>query len=374
MPAKSVYSLGEMISFQWAHPRGKLRTLTYLCLFLLLATLAAPQSVKTESAPDRAPILEALRWVRSAPLHPRQFDYVMTVRVRLLFFWVGKDDVGGGYIRQGISEEDPRDEFLQVLFGSDPAKAPRAINRWGAGSEVVRHKAPVGDAASNDDVLASAFFGFMKSSRGKSVSEMQEELRKEKEQGQHQFTGIISRVDPNQATSLIVPLTSNQDFTLHQYGDAEPLMLQELSSSQLPVRALDNASICPRAGEFLGTVSELMRVAMQNPKSVMSLCYVHDAQANTLTLEHVEPLKQLNVKVNSAKGGALADATYKDMLQADFNSVHQATNKRVYFTIILGTQGTLRGVPVQIRYQPNFWFQVVLNLLPQTSATQAATK
>src|SRR5450432_461762 len=101
MPAKSVYSLGEMISFQRAHPRGKLRTLTYLCLFLLLATLAAPQSVKTESAPDRAPILEALRWVRSAPLHPRQFDYVMTVRVRLLFFWVGKDDVGGGYIRRG---------------------------------------------------------------------------------------------------------------------------------------------------------------------------------------------------------------------------------------------------------------------------------
>jgi hypothetical protein len=93
-----------------------------------------------------------------------------------------------------------------------------------------------------------------------------------------------------------------------------------------------------------------------------------------LTLEHVEPLKQLNVKVNSAKGAALTDATYKDMLQADFDSVHQATSKRVYFTIVLGTEGTLRGVPVQIRYQPNFWFQIVLNLLPQPSATQAATR
>jgi hypothetical protein len=70
----------------------------------------------------------------------------------------------------------------------------------------------------------------------------------------------------------------------------------------------------------------------------------------------------------------ITDATYKDMLQADFVSVHQATSKRVYFTIVLGTQGALRGVPVQIRYQPNFWFQVVLNLLPQTPAVQDAQR
>ena len=68
----------------------------------------------------------------------------MTARVRLLFFWAGKDDVGGGYIRRGVSKDDPRQELLQVLFGSDPAKAPRAINRWGAGTEVVWHKDPVG--------------------------------------------------------------------------------------------------------------------------------------------------------------------------------------------------------------------------------------
>jgi hypothetical protein len=41
----------------------------------------------------------------------------------------------------------------------------------------------------------------------------------------------------------------------------------------------------------------------------------------------------------------------------------------VYFTIVLGTQGALRGVPVQIRYQPNFWFQVVLNLLPKSPSS-----
>jgi hypothetical protein len=66
-----------------------------------------------------------LLWVRNSSRHLAQYDYLMTARVHLLFFWVGKDDVGSGYIRRGMSTEDPRMEFIQVLFGSDPEKAPR---------------------------------------------------------------------------------------------------------------------------------------------------------------------------------------------------------------------------------------------------------
>ena len=124
--------------------------------------------------------------------------------MRLIFFWAGKDDVGGGYIRRGIAAADPREEMLQVLFGSDPAKAPRAINRWGAGTEAVWHKDPVSNeikSSSADDVVASTFFGFMKSSAGKSVSEMQDELKKEKSGGAHQFKGIVSQVETGHARS-----------------------------------------------------------------------------------------------------------------------------------------------------------------------------
>jgi hypothetical protein len=186
---------------------------------------------KTTNA-DRVPIVEALGWVRSAPRDVAEFDYVMTARVRIVFFWAGKDDVGGGYIRMGVSKSDPRQELLQVLFGSDRAKAPRAINRWGAGTEVVWHKDPAVHPAKIDDVTASAFFGFMKSSKGKSVSEMQEELRKEKNGGEHQFTGILSRVEAGHAISLIVPLPSSEGYNLLQYAEAEPVMLERLSSSE----------------------------------------------------------------------------------------------------------------------------------------------
>ena len=335
-------------------------------ILLALLSMLVPSSARTTSA-DLVPIVEALAWVRSAPRDIPQFDYVMTARVRLLFFWAGKDDVGGGYIRMGVSKSDPRQELLQVLFGSDPAKAPRAINRWGAGTEVIWHKDPAIHPAKIDDVTSTAFFGFMKSSKGKSVSEMQEELRKEKNGGDHQFTGILSRVEPGRAISLIVPLASSQDYNLHQYAEAEPVMLEKLSTSERPARSLDNAPGCSRAGEFLGAVSQLNDIAIAGGKAPQSLCYIYDAEVDTLTLEHIETIRKLDVKVNSSKGGILTQSSYDELLQADFVSANQTTGRRVNFTILLGTQGPQRGVPVQIRYQPNWWFQIVLNLLPKTS-------
>ena len=101
---------------------------------------------------------------------------------------------------------------------------------------------------------------------------------------------------------------------------------------------------------------------------------MYDAQVNTLTLERIEPIQKLNVKVNSAKGGTLTEQAYDELLEGDFVSANQATGRRVNFTISMGTQGALRGVPVQIRYQPNWWFQVVLNLLPKTASPEPAER
>jgi len=339
--------------------RGSLVRLLGALLFVVFPLSANPTAL------DRAPILEALGWMRTPPANSIQFDYVMTARVRLLFFWAGKDDVGGGFIRRGVAKDDPHQELLQVLFGSDPAKAPRAINRWGAGTEVVWHRAEVSSSSKSDDVVASAFFGFMKGSKGKSVSEMQDELKKEKDRGEHQFTGILSRVDAGHAISLTVPLASNIDFNLHQYAEAEPLMLEKLSASERPARVLRDTGDCSRAGEFLGTVAELLESALQGNTGPLSLCYVYDAQLNTLTIEHAVAVPKLVVKVNGAKGGTLAEQTYTDLLETDFVSTHKETGKRVFFAVFVGRRGDLRGVPVQIRYQPNWWFQVVLNLLPR---------
>jgi hypothetical protein len=327
--------------------------------------LPAARADEPAAAANRE-IAEALRWVRSAPESAADYEYVMTVRVRLLLFWAGKDDVGGGYIRRGFLAEDRRQELIQVLFGSDPAKAPRAINRWGAGTEIVWHKNPAGADGGGDDVVSSAFFGFMKSSRGKSAAEMQEELKKERERGEHSFTGILSRVDAGRAVSVVVPLASQTDFTLHQYAEAEPLILEKLGGTDRPIKEVKDLAGCGRASEFLATVSELVRLALQGEKAPKTLCYVYDAQVHTLRMERAAPVKKLTIQVKGARGGVLVERTYDDLLEVEFVSTNKTTGKRSEFTIEVGTKNELRGVPVQIRYQPNWWFQVVLNLRPES--------
>jgi hypothetical protein len=339
--------------------------------FLLSFLLTLPilflfsQTSRPDTA-DRQPVIEALSFVRSLPTADREFDYIMTARVRLLLFWVGKDDVGGGYVRRGYSPEDPHQEIFQVLFGSDPAKAPRAINRWGAGTEIVWHRnsavPSVKDKSKDkDDVVSSVFYGFMKSSRGKSVSEMQEELKKEKDGGEHLFSGILSRAEPGKAVSLIVPMSSPQDYNLHDYQKASSLMLEKMMVSDRVPRISSDSASCSRASEFLGSVAELLEGALNGAKSPASVCYVYDAKVHTLTLEHTEAVPTLPVKLHAAHGVVLQEANYDHLLQADFSST-QKDGKPSSFTILVGTQGDLRGVPVQIRYQPNWWFEVVLNL------------
>lgn len=346
----------------------KIAAPTLLATFLIgILSVFLPAS---SPVADRSAIDEALGWVRNSPQHFVEYNYIMTARVRLLFFWAGKDDVGGGYIRRGVSSGDRSMDFIQVLFGSDPQKAPRAINRWGAGTEVSWHKV-LASAASSEDVTASAFFGFMKSSQGKSVGEMQSELAREKERGEHAFTGILSRVESSRAVSLVVPLLSDTDYNLHDYDRVEPVMLERLAGSQRPLRTLDDSSRCERSAGFLATLAELMDAALQAQAAPLSRCYIYDAQENTLSLDKATPVESLDVLLRGPNNVVLLNTTHKHLLQLDFTSSHTSTGKKVYFTVYEGTRGALRGVPVQICYQPNWWFQVILNLRPEKAAAPA---
>ena len=176
-----------------------------------IALTAAASPSDLAGSGDAPALSEALQWLSVPPRFHALYDFEMTVQVRLLLFWIGKDDVGGGYIKIGQAADDSSLEVIRLLFGSDPAKA-HGINRWGAGTEVVRRR-------SNGAAQASAFLGFMKSSKGESVGAMRQELSKEKREGQHRFEAIISRVDRGHAVSATVPFYLDHDFDL---GELEP--------------------------------------------------------------------------------------------------------------------------------------------------------
>ncbi len=336
-----------------------------LTLAVLLSATSLPLGTAANAPPGTAEqdaLQEAAGWIGRADKIESEYDYVMTCKVRLLLFWAGKDDVGGGYVRIGKASGEARQQMIQILFGSDPAKAPLAINRWGAGTEVLRN-------ADSGQPAESAFFGFMKSSKGQSVVAMQRELSKEKTNGDHLFEAIISRVDEGQALTTSVPYKSNRDYDLHQYPEAEKATLQQLENN--PARHIERLEgsarqACPRAGEFLSTTLQLIDDAEADRPTPVSYCYLYNAHHYTVTLLSVHSVAEKIVHVTLRGNGGAIDRTYRHLKEAHFVVAGQETGSKSLFDILLGTDGKMRGAPIQITYQPNWWFQVVLNLAPNS--------
>ena len=324
---------------------------------LLLAASCLARATAAD-APEQAAIKEAVNWIRATPRLRAEYDYIMTCRLRLLFFWLGRDDLGGGYIKTGQAADDPSLEMIQLLFGSDPAKAPRAINRWGAGTEVLR-------SGGSKTPLSSAFVGFMKPSKGESVSAMQGELAQERSGGKYLFEAIISRVDGAQAVSITVPFYSDKDYDMHQLDEAQKLALGQLGDGQTrKFHRLDGPARrgCSRPGGFLSTAAELLERSLTEQKTPISLCYVYNARLYSLTLQRVIPIPTESLHITLKDKGQRMDQSYRDLKESDFQIYNQESGAKTDFSVLLGTTGELRGVPVQINYQPNWWFQIVLNL------------
>ena len=70
-------------------------------------------------------------------------------------------------------------------------------------------------------------------------------------------------------------------------------------------------------------------------------------------------------------GGAF-DRAYRHLQEAHFVVEGEDGSTKSIFDILLGTEGNLRGAPIQITYQPNWWFQVILNLAPDSPQLSAA--
>jgi hypothetical protein len=331
-----------------------------ILLTLVAANLSRAQVFRpgSDSRLSEADLKAAIARFRTQPRIAAQYDYIMSARVRLLLFWVGKDDVGGGYIRRGTSLDGDGDraQEIQLLMGSDPNKAPRAINRWGAASELFEKAGP--------DVKESTFFGFMKTSQGNSPGEMEKELSQEADGRNFLFSAIIDRTSASGEFVKVLPFASDTDFTIHDLDRVFPDVLGRLAGPKGVEKTADplarTSGSC--VGGFLSSVSDLVEVAIETPGERSSACYVYNAQPHRLTLQHATAVSSETVELSLFRSQQKYVRTYHDLVSAQIEDVSETTGRRSKFQLLLGTKGDLRGVPVRITYQPNWWFQVILNL------------
>ena len=335
-------------------------------LVLLGGALAqGGQFIRAEdiSPAAEASLRTATEWMRNTPAVRGNYEYAMTARLRLLFFWVTRNDVGGGTIRRGAVPEDAQRELISLLIGSDPAKA-RKINRWGAAMEMVQHAT---DEAGTPQT--SVFFGFMTRAQAEeSTEEAKARMEREKTKKEFQYQAVISHLDSSQGIAKTVPFATEKELDIYQFAPMKEKVFAELAGGSAGKYRETPAAMrqkCARVSGFLASVAELVDGALAHGVTKNEVCYIHYGELYTLKLTSAKAVAEKSVRIEMKTEPKLLEHTYQNLLDTEFQVVNHQTGKKTEFSLLMATKGRLRGVPVQITYQPNWWFQVVLNLKPE---------
>jgi hypothetical protein len=127
-------------------------------------------------------------------------------------------------------------------------------------------------------------------------------------------------------------------------------------------------SACGKANGFLSSVAELVDAALEGRKVPFETCYFYHGERFTMKVVGTETIREKKISVSLKGQEKPLERTYRDLLRTEFRIDNHMTGKVTRFELLLGTKENLRGTPVQIDYQPNWWFRVVLNLQAKNGA------
>jgi hypothetical protein len=326
---------------------------------LLAALLMVAVPALRAKASAQAPKDLALGLVGDHFLWESRYQYIMGGKVRLLLFWVGKDDVGGGYILLGRGSKDPSLEAVKLVFGSSPEKSPRQINLWGVATEVVQQ------APGDGPYRASAFLGFRKRHEDE-IPEGAYAFRPSEKTGPEGARGFfgasLNYVDSEGAFARRTRFSTERDFELGELEEVERMVISRIAEVEGDDRRLtgDERSVCARVPGFLVTLEELIEEIVEKGTSLQR-CYFYDARPYTISVTSRSPVARHRVRIEREGGGRI-ERTYRDLVQARFQILNHETGEKTSFTLLVGTSGPWRGVPVRVVYQPSWWIQIFLNL------------
>jgi len=272
-----------------------------------------------------------------ATRHPAlaEHHYRIAGKVRLLLFWVGNDDVGGA--RATWRRDATGGEELSLLIGSDPHRAPRGVNEWGYVREQIQGDTAhvfgvrtASDADSPDSARAAA------DDRGRVVS----------------FDALCSDVTTDEMTTAVATVNGPADLS---YARFDPLFDALITHRGWTRRHL--ARPPGTAPGFLSAFDRLMKAVLVSrgggiAAALPHALYVYKDSVYDLTVDKVQSLAELGTR-----GGPI-----RQVMRAIFRTRDVRLNTGSSFEAAFGTEGALAGVPIQVTYQPTWWFKVRLEL------------
>jgi hypothetical protein len=291
----------------------------FVALLLSAALPAAPAELTPDGRPA-APVTAERRYRLSAAIRP-------------LLFWITAGNVGGARIVW--RQDGGARRGYELLLGSDPARAPRRINRWGWARE---------DA----DEAGATMLGLMNRSEDDSLDQAKAGLQSK---GSYLFKLNRARVENGTARAEATTLYAPQDYTFRQLE--ELLRFAEATKPAARVRT-GRLPTGTRPG-LLFALADLVTAGVTAARGTESqepvpsvVHYTFNAGSYDLALTSWE-------RVEQARYGGSA---FEKLVRLEFESRNLQTGGTERFVLACGTEGPLTGVPVFVRYQPKWWFKV----------------
>jgi hypothetical protein len=293
----------------------------------LTASLLLPASAAAAFAADPTP-----GDLTAAPL-TLEHRYRLSAAIRPLLFWIGAGNVGGARIAWRSDGGSRRG--YELLLGSDPARAPRRINRWGWARE---------DA----DATGATMSGLMNRSEDDSLDQAKAGLQSK---GSYLFKLNRARVENGSARAEAITVYAPQDFTMRELDE-----LLRFADSAKPIPRVRAGRLPPgtRPG-LLFALADLVAAGVDaarapgssgpNPRIVQ---YTFNAGVYDLAISSWQ-------RVGQASYGGRG---YRSLVRLEFESRNREKGTTEHFVLACGTEGPLAGVPVFVRYQPKWWFKV----------------
>ena len=331
----------------------------FVFLFPLLLTLQQQSGVQQ----DQKDPVWALSSVSPASesLNRRDFHYRMRGMVRLLFFWVGKDGVGGGRVSflESASEQDTWADGVEVLFGSEPKAVPGGHNRWGYARELAFWQRAEDGSISLQSTL---FEGFMSKSDEESLGEVRKGDDSETSDPRL-FEGAISQVDSTAADARLWRYWSASEDTYHDPARVGAAYWRAVESEEPDIqRDLSNRpKKYLRPYGFISAIRAFVSDALTAVESGSSLSplkgkkhgYVHNAKLYSLQLRKTKIHRKFELS-----GGD----SFRNVLELEMQTRNRESGSTHSFELYVATSGEARGVPLRIVDKPRWWLKIRLEL------------
>lgn len=264
-------------------------------------------------------------------------EYVLTARIRLLLPWLSFRDVGGARICW--SDELDDQAALALLIGSDPAKAPRKINRWGF---VVERGTEFGYQV----------VGVMTEADDESVKQARAKI--DRQDGIHVFKVTRGAVRNGTSETLTAHLPLADNYTYH---DVRTLV--DLIPNSPPTRSLE-VPAGARPG-FLFALKGLIRENVESYHRTGRPLSEEEAQTVYVFNSRLYELFQTSAKIHDEV--KVGSARYTSVMESRFKVRNVSTDETTGFKVFYGVQDPIRETPVRIVYRPKWWFEAELELL-----------